>query len=307
MKTNFLFTAILLSMIIKTTNAQLPHTSQPPPVNPGGVFMRSMIVDCTDDIISDISNGNVLQLEQGLFKYMRDNYIGYIILSGLEHANVFGNMPMENALYLFLIHARDSFPKIKIGLGASDAINFTVSAPGTAMINTGCFPTGTITNLQGFNSALNNTGINSANLNRSEMCKFFLKAAIFVTRMRKSSPEKFKYLFDSFFLEYKYWNYTTSLISMQNEFANFKTLLSVMKILKCNYNCVRYVEAEFLPSEIYTLQAWTAIDQITEADPLIDMMMIPAFNNNATILFDQVCKTMHFLTDRFLYWHECRS
>jgi hypothetical protein len=299
MKTYFLFAAFILFMFSNPLSAQLPHTFQPPPVNPGGNFTRSLIVDCFDEIITDITNGNPSGLEHELFNYIQKNYIGYIILSGLEHLNIFGNSIKEKSLREFLIHARDSIPGLKIGLGATDAVHYTITPLLNATTGSGCFSSGLIPNLTGFNYALNNTGINFENLNRSEMCKFFFKAAQFCRNLYNKNPGKFKFPFDSFFLEYRYWNYTTSLASMQNEFMNFKMLLSVMNILKCNFNCIRYVEAEFLPSEIFNQQAWTAIDQITEADPLMDKMMIPAYSNNAPGLFDQICKTMHFLTDRF--------
>jgi len=282
--------------------AQLPHTSQSPPVNPGYPFTRSLNVDCADEIISDMANGNLLNLEQELFNYVRNNFIGYIILSGMEHSNVFGNPQLENALSNFMIHARDSFPGIQIGIGGSDAGIFQSSGPMTVTLpfNMACFPKGMMTNINDLNNALNNTGLNNINLKRSELCKFFLKAAQFGHQFSKNNSSKYnKYGFDSFYLEYRYWNFTTSLTAMQNEFLNFKTILSFMKILKCNYNCTRFVEAEFLPNEIYNLQAWTAIDQITEADPLMDRMMLPAFTNNADGVFDMLCKTMHFLSDRF--------
>lgn len=261
-----------------------------------------MNVDCADEIISDISNGSPLRLEMELFRYMRNNFIGYIILSGFENSNIFGNRQMENALKDFLIHARDSFPGIQIGLGASDAGPFQSSAPVMVSLpsTNGCFPQGNISGLNAFNQALNNTGPNAVDLRRSEICKFFLKAASFVYNFGKYNPSKFnKYVFDSFYLEYRYWTYTASLSTMQNEFTNFKTILSLMRTLKCAYNSCRFVEAEFLPSEIYNLQGWTAIDQITEADPLMDRMMLPSFTSNADFVFDQVCKTMHFLSDRF--------
>ena len=73
---------------------------------------------------------------------------------------------------------------------------------------------------------------------------------------------------------------------MQNEFSNYKTILSVLQILKCNYGCFRFIDTEFLPTEIFNNQAWTAIDQITEVDPLADRLIIPSFTNNASGTYD---------------------
>jgi hypothetical protein len=86
---------------------------------------------------------------------------------------------------------------------------------------------------------------------------------------------------------------------MRNEFNQFKDVLNLLRVLKCQYNCTGAIDAEFLPTEIFNLQGWTAIDQITDIDPLADRLVIPVFTNFHNGVFDLSCKTMHFLTDPF--------
>ena len=279
-----------------------PHQPQSPPLNPGYPFTRGMFIDCADEIIKEISNGNTNKLQLELNNYIRKNYISYIVLCGLEHSNIFGNPLMEPALCSFISRTRTTFPGIQIGISGSDSEPFqsTGSLIAPQQFAENCFPSGSISNINNFNQALNDVGLNSINLKKSELCKFFFRAAQLGknTKSSKFLPNC-KTSFDAFYLEYRYWNHTSSLADMQNEFSNYKTILSVMKILKCNYNCIKNIDAEFLPTEIYNSQAWTAIDQITEADPLADRLMIPAFNKNASNVYDQICKILHFLSDRF--------
>ena len=278
------------------------HQSQRPPLNPGYPFTRGMYVDCADEIIHEISNGDVLTLQRELNDYIRNNYIRYIILCGLEHSNIFGNPSLEAALRSFMNKTRTTFPGIQIGISGSDSGVFqntgSLIVPQQFAIN--FFPLGSLNNISNFNDALNNAGLYSINIKKSELCKFFFRAAQFGNNsgIYKYSTHC-KATFDAFYLEYRYWNQTSSLSAMQYEFSNYKTILSVMQVLKCNYSCIRNIDAEFFPTEIFNLQAWTALDQITEADPLADRLMIPAFTRNAAGVYDQVCKTLHFLSDRF--------
>ena len=297
---SIVFIGLLLLMIV-SVNAQLSHQSHQPPVNPGYPFVRGLYIDCADEIINDIANDNVLNLRQELYDYIRKNYVGYIILCGLEQAGIFGNLRLENALRKFLLHTRYSFPGIQIGISGSDSgeINSTATVAIPFSFRAACFPKGTISNITYLDSILNNSGTNSASLKRSELCKFFLRAAVFGSSWNLKNTIKINLGFDAFYLEYRYWNYTSSLAEMQDAFLNFKTILSVMQVLKCNTKHMMNIDAEFLPTEFFNQQAWTAIDQITEADPLMNRMMIPAFTKNAAGVFDQVCKTLHFLSDRF--------
>ena len=297
-KSYTLFTIAFILLFNLTSTAQFPHVAHLPPLNPGYPFIRGMIVDCADDIIRDISNGNALNLEQELSDYIRKNFIGYIILSGLEHAGVFGNPTQEAALRIFMRKTRISFPGIQIGISGSDEGSFQATGAITPypFINS-CFPNGSLNSINDFNNALNDAGLNAVNLKRSEINKFFYRAATFA--YDPAFPLRCKFAFDAFYLEYRYWKHTSSLTAMQNEFTNYKKILSVMKVLKCNFHWIRNIDTEFLPTELFNLQAWTAIDQITEVDPLASRLIIPAFTNNVDGTFDQICKTLHFLSDRF--------
>ena len=295
-------TFLLLWNLHSYAQQTLPHQAELPPQNPGYSFTRGMYVDCADKIIYEISAGETFRLQKDLYDYIRKNYMGYIILCGLEHSNIFGNRTLESALQSFMIKTRKTFPGIKIGLSGNDAGVFQNTAPLTVSppFDLDCLPYGTLITEGNFKDALNDAGLNSVNIKKSELCKFFYRAAQFgnYNGVYKYSTHC-SFAFDSFYLEYRYWNETSSLGAMQNEFLNFKTILSVMKVLKCNYSCIRNIDAEFLPTEIFNLQAWTAIDQITEADPLADRLMIPSFTNNAAVVYDNICKNLHFLSDRF--------
>ena len=123
----FIFSLIFLTGSI--SNAQtLSHQSAPPPVNPGYPFLRGMYVDCADDIVIDIANQNPLGLEQDLLDYISHNYIGYIILCGLENSPVFGNAFLETALRTLISDARGISQSIQIGIGGSESVGSTSGA-----------------------------------------------------------------------------------------------------------------------------------------------------------------------------------
>lgn len=304
MKKKYFYIVItfLLLLTIQLLGQQtLSHQNQSPTVNPDYPFTRGMNVDCADKILIDISNGNNLKFLQ-LNEYIRKNYIKYIVLSGLEHSNIFGNPSMEAVLKSFIYKVRITFPGIKIGVSGSDSGYFQATGPITIppQFGANCFPFGSVNSYNNFEQAVNEAGPFLLNLKKSELCKFFYRAALFGNNTETSKNSLFcRTAFDAFYLEYRYWNKTFSLAAMQNEFSNYKTILSVLQILKCNYGFIKFIDTEFLPTEIFNLQGWTAIDQITEADPLADRLIIPSFTNNAAGTYDQVCKTLHFLSDRF--------
>lgn len=278
-----------------------PHQSQAPPVNPGYTFTRGLFIDCSDAIIWDIANGHSLGHLQKLHDYIQNNYIGKIILCDLEQSAVFGNPLLENALRILMKHLRSSFPAIQIGIEGSDANFFKNSNYLKVWERFGkeCYPRDIMRNKISVEEIINDQRNESQRL-MSEMSKFFFRVARFGKQANNfavlSSCET---AFDAFFVRYRYWNYTSSLSDMQNVFNQFKDILTLLQALKCEYNCTRSIDAEFLPTEIFNLQGWTAIDQITEIDPLADRIVLPAFTNNADRVFDISCKNLHFLTDPF--------
>ncbi len=296
-------TTCILLIVQLQSKAQFSqsHQSQPPPNNPGYPFVRGMYVDCSNDIITDISNGNPLGLELDLTNYILNNSIGYIILSNLENSNVFGDPNLENALRSLMHVLRASVPGIKIGIEGSNENFFQ---------NTGylhiwerfgkeCYPVDAMHSIKKTEEIANDQKSQS-NLVRSELCKFFIRAARFGRKTDNYAPgSSCETAFDVLYVKYPYWLHTNSLVDMQNEFNHFKDVLYLLRALKCQYNCTGAIDAEFLPTEIFNLQGWTAIDQITDVDPFVDRLMVPAFTNWADDIFDMSCKTMHFLTDPF--------
>jgi hypothetical protein len=105
--------------------------------------------------------------------------------------------------------------------------------------------------------------------------------------------------FDAFYVQYRFWEYTNSLLDMQNEFKNLIDILYLLNGFKCLYNCTGFIDVEFSPTDIFKLQGWTSIDQITEIDPAADRLILPAFTNFADQVFDISCLSLHYITDPF--------
>lgn len=295
---------LMFMFILKHTSfgqLTLPHQSQSPPLNGTSAISRGMYVDCADEIVNDICNGNSLGLQAQLTNYISNNFIDYIVLCGLENANVFGNPNKEFCLRTLIANLRSSVSGIKIGVMGNDAAFFQSTAflAMTEPIGKTCLPsTGVIKTSKEFSDYINFPSAGAAELKRSELCKFFYKAARFNQESAAvRNNTRCAGAFDVLYLQYRYWDYTSSMAAMKAEYASFKAVLSVMKVLKCNFTCIRNIDAEFFPTDRYKLQAWTAIDQITEIDPLVDRLMIPAFTSSATSVFDVNCKTLHYLSD----------
>ncbi len=277
------------------------HQSQPPPTNPGYPFVRGMYLDCSKDIITDIANGNTLGLEQELRNYISNNSIGYIIFCDLENANVFGDPILENALRSLMRALRASVPGIKIGIEGSSENFFqnTSYLHIWELFGKECYPVDVMHSIKKAEEITNDQKSQS-NFIRSELCKFFIRAARFGKKTDNYAPgSSCETAFDVLYVKYPYWLHTNSMLDMINEFNHFKDILYLLKVLKCQYNCTGAIDAEFLPTEMFNLQGWTAIDQITEIDPIVDRLMVPAFTNAGDGIFDMSCKTMHFLTDPF--------
>lgn len=294
---------LLTASLLTNANAQLTqsHQSQSPPVNPFHSFTRGMYIDCTDDILNDITSGNSLGLKQNLFDYIQNNYTGYIILTGLEYSNVFGNPTLESALRNLLIDTRTQFPGIQIGIAGSASAFFQTTSFLHVWDKFGrdCYPIGSAKTKKELETFVNDQS-SVALQKRSEICKFFIRAARLGNEKSKSQNHlPCKGNFDALYLQYRFWDQTSSLLAMQSEFEQYKEILTVMKALKCSYNCIDHIDTEFLPTDFFKLQGWTAIDQITDIDPLADRLMVPAFTRNAQGVFDVSCKTLHYLSDRF--------
>ncbi len=301
-KLTLLLLILLINLSLKAQNTGA-HQHEPPPAS-NFPFTRGMYIDCSNDIISDIKNGNPLGLFADLKMYIRDNYIGYIALYGLDHSAVIGNPQLEPSLRYFLSNLRQNFPDIKIGaIGSSDGF-FTGSAylRVNDYFNRVCFPSNSVLRLSQVDSLVNRSST-PAELKRKELCRFFLRAASMSRSRHDRHSNRCEAAFDALYLDYPYWENagTLPLADIQSEFEAYKSILKVMQLLKCSFSCITSVEAEFQPTDAYRLSGWTATDQITEADPLIDKMMIPAYSNslNPGSGFDVACRNLHLLSDRF--------
>lgn len=272
-----------------------PHVSEPPPPNPGYPFLRGMYVDCAGDIINDMASGNPLQLQQQLLDYIDHNFIGYIILCDLENAGVFGNTLLESTLKYLLFDLKSRLPGMKVGLLGNTSAFFSSTSFLKGEPDRECLTSGSIQEAEAIKRLFR-----AETDEENSIYKFFRDAARFNTVSRKSSHYgRCDATFDALVLESRYWDQTASLSQMQSAFEVFKSALIFLQYLKCKYACIQSVDAEFLPNDLFRLQGWTAIDQITEADPLIDRVILPGYTDQSNGIFDMLCKTMHFLSDRF--------
>jgi hypothetical protein len=295
MKTLLTTFSILLACFC---NAQTqPHIHAAPPVNPGYPFVRSLSVDCADAIVNDMCNGSQTGLESDLLDYISDNYIGYVVLRDLENSNVFGNPVLENLLHRLLFDIRQIDPNIQVGLcGSSSAIFQSGFVIDPQLLTKPCLGEMLIAYSK---LSFNQPAIPDLS-NKLAIISFFLKVMRFEDNAELvASTKRCQNNFDALYLDFPYWNTTTSMQDMQTRFQDFKDILNVMRIVKCHSVCLRNIDAEFLPSDLFLLQGWTAIDQITDADTLIDRVVLPAYTNDASGVFDMSCKMMHFLSDRF--------
>ena len=276
-----------------------PHQPSPPPVNPYHRFERGLYIDCTGDIIHDMVNGNALGLDQQLTNYLLDNYISTVILCDLENSGLFDDAIQAATLKRFIENLRLSFPGISVLISGNIDANATVSPIPNADVLKNCFPKGNLNGQADVIRLLSNTST-SLELRTARLCRFLFKAALFSNGDKsRRTDERCNAAFDGILLQHPFWNHKVSLVEMQEEFTSFISVLSFMQILKCRYPCLRFADAEFLPTDLFKLQAWTSIDQITEADPLVDRLIVQAYTYNADHVFDLDCKWFHYLADRF--------
>jgi hypothetical protein len=277
-----------------------PHVSAPPPLNPGYPLIRSLVVDCTGRIIDDMVNGNPALLEANLLNYLSDNYITYAVLYDLENAGIFGNTQRESS-FLQLIH---DLHMAGVQAGVSCSMNSFQNSPLLPSVplnlDKHCFSSNIINNTESLNKIFSQPAVTPGDKAMKATVTFFFQLVRMIRNSGYSDndPECI-YSIDALYLDYPYWNTTSTMQAMQDDFSNFKKILSVMQLLKCNNGCIRFIDAEFLPTDMFKLQGWTSIDQITEADTLIDRVVIPSNTNIYQSVFDVRCKLMHYLSDPF--------
>lgn len=297
-----LYSLLYLLFIAFTTNAQTAQQHQAPPVN-NYPYSRGMFVDCTDDIIRDIKNGNPLGSLDELKTYIRENFITYISLYDLDQGKVIGNAGMEPALKIFVLQLKKEFPQLKIGIigKKSDYTTKSKDLKAADFFSTSCLSAG-IPFTQRQLDSLINSARNNDELQRSETIKFFLRSIKFSKTIKSNTAGNCNSVFDVLYLEDQYWKDAGSvpLNTMKSEFNSYKSILGFLQMLKCSCRSFS-VEAEFEPTDYYRLSGWTATDQIEQADPLIDRIMIPFYTSpyNATGAYDINCRLLHLLSDQF--------
>jgi hypothetical protein len=295
MKYLFFFTALLLAVNCQPQTQ--PHVLAAPPVNPSYPFIRSLSVDCSDQILSDMTHGSQTGMENDLLDFISDNYIKYVILRDLENANVFGDPVNEATLHQLIGDIRSIDPAIQVGLCASASAIFKsdfIIKPDD--LKGPCF--GEV--LKPILNQGSFSDLPTEEKQKVAISSLYIKVSLFENDA--DSPDKRKKChtnFDALYLDYPYWNTTSSMTDMQNQFQHFKDILKIMRSVKCHSSCIRFIDAEFLPSDQFMLQGWTAIDQITDADTLIDRVVIPSYTSDPYGVFNRDCKLMHFLSDRF--------
>lgn len=277
------------------------HQPEAPPQNIGP-FVRAMFVDCSNEIILDLVNHNALGKYDQLKDFIRTNFIGTIILQGLEQG-VFGNSQQEAQLRYMLADLHTNFPDIKIGAYAGTPSAFSTSFVRVSdYIQRSCFPNIFASSARSADSLINASTSFQAR-KQKELMRFFLNAVSLSRCRSERASDKCRSAFDILYLDYPYWQTagSISLADEKAEFEVFKNTLRLMQSLKCNYSCISSVEATFNPTDYYRLQGWTSTDQITEADPLIDKMMIPAYSSylSPSTGYDNSCRLLHLLSDQF--------
>lgn len=297
-----IFSIIILMTMAVTARSQSAQQHQPPPSN-NFPFTRGMFVDCTDQIILDMKNGNPTGAFDELRTYIKENYIGYIALYDLDQNKVIGNALLENHLKEMIILLKAEFPQLQIGfIGKKSGYSVrTKSLKVSDYLSSSCITSASPYTMNQLDSLINRVG-NYEDLQRSETIKFFLRSIDFSKSIKSDKPEICNAPINVFYLEDPYWlNASTGNLTLTKaKFDSYKSILRFLQLLKCPCRDIS-IEAEFEPTDYFRLSGWTVTDQIEQADPLIDKMMIPFYTSpyNSTGAFDINCKLLHLLSDPF--------
>lgn len=273
-------------------------------------FKRGLYVDCANDIIQDMKNGNFAS-EVNLQNYVNTNFIDQIVLFGLDNNIVVGNPSLEPTLRTFLTDMRAMFPGINIGAAASATgfLNSTDPFLLSATIHAFCEdgPQGkSVREIEN----LMNAPQNARQRQEAEMLKSVCRLAAFSGDNKDPQyngweiPETCFPAFDFLFIEVEYWSttqYTT--IAFQNAaYNNLKDCLYLGQKLKCKFNCLRNIDAEFNPRDIAGDANYTPLPrttQIKECDYLMDQVMLVDYvrPSAAAISFDYKCDVLKEFAD----------
>ena len=302
MKSNLYF--LLIAFILNSYSAfsQQAHQHQAPPTN-NGSFTRGMFVDCMNEIITDVRNGNPLAQYDQLKTYINDNYISFIELSDLDHNKVIGNPTLEKTFRKILLDLKNTFPNLKIGVVGKeyDYQNATGRIKVSDYLSQNCQQNNGIYTIQQLDSFVNIYS-NNDELQRSETLKFFMRLMKISSNFKLYSNTYTSPLIDFFYVDNPYWKdaTTTPFSEIKTKFDLYCNTLQYLQIVKCMFPSI-IIESEFQPTDLFWANGWTATDQIEKADQLIDRMMIPFYTDpyNSNTAFDVNCKLLHLLSDRF--------
>lgn len=280
-------------------------------------FKRGLYVDCADEIIKKMEQ-NDFTLETDLQNYVSTNFIDQLVLFGLDNNVIVGNPTYEPTLHAFLLDMRTMFPGIQLGAAASakqfliETDKFLLNSISHAFCEDG--PQGkTVADFD----QLMNSPTNARERQEAEMLKSVCRLAAFSGANTGAEtngweiPEICYPGFDFLFIEIEYWSdYQYGSVALKNlAYQNLKDCLYLGQKLKCIWNCLRNIDAEFNPRDIIdplgVYPALSRTTQIKECDRLMDQVMLVDYvtPSVANISFDYKCDVLHEFADASTKWH----
>lgn len=310
----FLLTFFLSSQLLAQSRACFTPTAPPTQASYNGWsygFKRGLYVDCVNDLIQDMKNGN-FSSEQALQNYVSANFIDQLVLFGLDNSVVVGNPNLEPTLKLFLSDMRAMFPGIQLGAAASSKnfLNDTDPFLLSSVVHEFCEdgPQGkTVIEIED----LMNHPHSARERQEAEMLKSVGRLSAFsgdnkgVQSTEWEVPETCLQGFDFLFIEVEYWTGAT-VVDKNLAYNNLKDCLYLGQKLKCKFNCLRNIDAEFNPRDIAAYNgpqgnysALSRTTQIKQCDALMDQVMLVNYvtPDHAAISFDYKCDVLKEFAD----------
>lgn len=295
---------LYLCTLIAFAQNTAPHTHEGPPARwqtSYGDFLRGMYVDCADEIITDIINGNQNNLAADLITFIGDNKIGYIDLYSIDNSSMLGDPAVVPVIRNFIYQLRSNFPTLQIGVIGSSSSFFTQTDALKASDYFGlvCYPGSSFKSVQEIDDFLNPFNPSDRELKRSEMAKFFVRTAALEGEQEGYHVDGFSdkcvSTFDVLYLEWEYWrnDWYPQDQDKANAFDDMLLILDVMNNFQCTYTCNKYIDAEFNPLDLPGY--YTVYDQVRKADFAIDRPTIPSYiqPDKWDQAFDWKCQVYH--------------
>ncbi len=222
-----------------------------------------------------------------------------------------GNPALEPSLRTFLTDMRTLFPGINIGAAASanTFLNQTDPFLLSATIHAFCEDGPQGKSVHDFEHLMN-APQNARERQEAEMLKSVCRLAAFSGDNKDplydgwDIPEACFPAFDFLFIEVEYWSNDYPTVSDKNAaYNNLKNCLYLGQKLKCKFNCLRNIDAEFNPRDIIDpnniLLPLYRTTQIKECDLLMDQVMLVNYvtPSEAAISFDYKCDVLKEFAD----------